>query len=236
MSEENGTASRGFILPSRIYGEARRKIEVVVGRLHQGLRDCSRAGDSRLHIHFRFVRVLVELFGFRRNVPPAANGGHGQNVERKLEGGNSFAGSVVLQTDSDICREAEEDGLPGNKGTGRGDASRKSGAFTGAGLIAMPTVQIGRNQNIRARYRVPKNRVVEFDVQADRPVKTYIMRESGIERFARGEPFRYYGGFQDPPKKNHHQELVLPFDGLWYLVIMNPSKTNPVDVAYEVYY
>jgi len=227
---------REVILSSRTYVEARRKIEVAVGRLHQVLRDGSSLGHSRFHICFHFVRVLVELLGFRSSVPSAADKSHGPNVERKLEGGNSIARPPVLPTDSDIRREAEEGRFPGNKGARRGDSSDKSRACAGAGLITMPTVEIGRNENLQIRYRVPKDRIVEFDVRADRPVKTYIMREGGIERFERGEPFRYYGGFQDPPKKLHHQELILPFDGHWYLLIMNPSKTNPVEVTYQVYY
>jgi hypothetical protein len=81
---------------------------------------------------------------------------------------------------------------------------------------------------------VPPNHTIEFDVKADHGVKTYIMRPEGLELFDSGaKTFKYYGGFQDPPRRHHNQELILPFDGHWYLVIVNPSN-HTVEVEYEV--
>ncbi len=99
----------------------------------------------------------------------------------------------------------------------------------------MRTAVIGPNQNARIRYHVPSSHTFEFDVNADHGVKTYIMRSKGLELFDSGaKNFKYYGGFQDPPRRHHHQELMLPFEGAWYLVIVNPSKSHPVQVKYEV--
>jgi hypothetical protein len=95
---------------------------------------------------------------------------------------------------------------------------------------------IGANQNARLKYRVPKDRTIKFDVRADHSVRTYVTNKKGLEEFDSGATrFRYYGGFQQPPKRHHHQELILPFDGEWYLMIVNPRK-NPVQVEYEVFY
>ncbi len=182
----------------------------------------------------RGFRVLVEFCRFRRAVSPTANGKHRQDAARELESGIAASSSAILPTPSDIRGAPAESGVVGNSRPGTNDSCRQSASFAGTGLIAMPTTTLKPDTNLRLRYRVPKGRIVEFDVEADRPVKTYIMREGGLALFDKGEPFRYYGGFQDPPKKNHHQELVLPFDGRWFLLIMNPSKSNPVEVTYEV--
>ena len=99
----------------------------------------------------------------------------------------------------------------------------------------MPTAQIGPDQNARIRYRVPSDRTIEFHVQADRSVKTYVMTKKGLKLWDAGKRFKYYGGFQDP-RRHHHQELILPFGGHWYLVIVNPNKTQPVEAEYEVFY
>ncbi len=98
------------------------------------------------------------------------------------------------------------------------------------------TAIIGPNQNARIRYRVPESHTIEFDVNADHSVKTYIMRTKGLELFDKGERnFKFYGGFQEP-RRHHHQQLILPFDGHWWLVIVNSSKMRPVEVEYEVSY
>jgi hypothetical protein len=76
---------------------------------------------------------------------------------------------------------------------------------------------------------------VEFEIAAERPVKTYVVRPGGLEKFRQGElSFKYYGGF--PPRRLQRQKIWLPFSGEWYLVISNPSKGQSVDVDYEVYY
>jgi hypothetical protein len=97
------------------------------------------------------------------------------------------------------------------------------------------TITIAANQNARIRYRVPSSRIIEFDVRADHSVKTYIMSTRGLSEFDEGlKRFRYYGGFQDPTKRHHHQKLILPFDGHWWLMIVNPSGSRSVEVEYEV--
>jgi hypothetical protein len=95
---------------------------------------------------------------------------------------------------------------------------------------------IGPNQNARIRYRVPSSRTIEFDVRADHSVRTYIMTKKTLEEFDSGvKNFKYYGGFQDPPRRHHRQELVLPFDGHWYLMIVNPSS-HSVEAKYEAFF
>ena len=100
----------------------------------------------------------------------------------------------------------------------------------------MPKARIGPNENIRLRYSVPDDGFVEFELESDHPVMTYILRPRGLELFDEGSrTFRYYGGFPDPRRKQQ-QEVRLPFDGAWYLLIVNPNKRTSVSVNYEVRY
>ncbi len=100
----------------------------------------------------------------------------------------------------------------------------------------MPSVTIGPDQHVRLKYSVPKSRLVEFDIDADRPVKSYVLGPKALARFSEGsETFKYFGGFPDP-RETQSQTVRLPFTGSWYLVIMNPDNRDSVVVDYEVKY
>jgi hypothetical protein len=96
---------------------------------------------------------------------------------------------------------------------------------------------ISPNKFVALKYRVDESRPVEFEVASDQPVKTYVLRPKGLDRFKEGErTFKYYGGFPDPPRRLQRQKIWLPFSGEWFLVISNPDKFKPAEVDYEVYY
>lgn len=100
----------------------------------------------------------------------------------------------------------------------------------------MPSITIPADRNVRLKYRVPDDGVVSFWLEADRPVETYIVRPRGLEHFDQGsKSFVYYGGFPRA-RKRQRQEVRLPFKGSWYLIILNPSRTEPSVVDYEVHY
>jgi hypothetical protein len=100
----------------------------------------------------------------------------------------------------------------------------------------MPRVRIGPDENLRLKYRVPESGLIEFELSSDYPVKTYIVRPRGLELFDEGsQTFKYYGGFPDGRRKQQ-QAVQLPFDGSWYLLIINPAKDRTVTVDYDVYY
>lgn len=88
------------------------------------------------------------------------------------------------------------------------------------------------NQHFRLRFNKTRG-LLRFRVRADHPVETFIVRPGGLARFDRGEDsFKYYGGFSE--RMDHGQTLKLPFNGVWYLLIVNRSKTQGVNVEYEV--
>jgi hypothetical protein len=100
----------------------------------------------------------------------------------------------------------------------------------------VPKVRIGPDENISLRYSVPDSGLVEFDLTASRPVRTYIVRPKGLELFeGGGTRFKYYGGFPDA-RKQQHQTVRLPFEGTWYLLIINDDEDETVTVEYDVYY
>jgi len=97
----------------------------------------------------------------------------------------------------------------------------------------MPMALIKPRGYLRVRYSVPRRGLIEYYVQADKPVSTYVLDEQGLSGFlGKGEDvYSYYGGF--PSRREHRQELRLPFRGWWYLVIDNDNR-EPVAVHYEV--
>jgi len=96
----------------------------------------------------------------------------------------------------------------------------------------MPVLTLSANSYLQYGYQVPRNGLVAYYVEAERPVNTYVVDKTGLDQFLRGEPYvNSYGGFQDRPQ--HRQEVVLPFQGWWYLIILNRNPW-PVAVYYQV--
>jgi len=53
---------------------------------------------------------------------------------------------------------------------------------------------ISPNKYVALKYRVPESGPVEFELASDLPVKTYILRPKGLQKFRQGElTFKYYG-------------------------------------------
>jgi hypothetical protein len=99
----------------------------------------------------------------------------------------------------------------------------------------MPVVTIKPGKDLRVRFRVPRSRVIDYNVEAERPVTTWVLDEEGLAEFDKrrgGDVRSYYGGF--PNRYRHQQEIRLPFSGWWYLVIENLDDDRPVAVHYEV--
>ena len=100
--------------------------------------------------------------------------------------------------------------------------------------MTVPTLTLKPGDDVRIRYPVPRNGLIEYTVEAERPVTTYILDREGMDEYMGRKSYvtSYYGGF--PTRRNHHQEIRLPFRGWWWLVIQNDDEKRPVAVHYEV--
>ena len=97
----------------------------------------------------------------------------------------------------------------------------------------MPDKTLTPRHYTAVKYQLPKEGLVTLRLDSDIPVKTYIVRPKGLDRYREGAVFKYYGGFPDARK--HQQQMIwLPFTGNWYLIISNPDKDRPASVEYEV--
>ena len=67
----------------------------------------------------------------------------------------------------------------------------------------MPSIRLRGDEYITLEYKRPKNRTFEFEIEADHPVKTYIVGPKNLQRFEEGKKFTYVGGF--PDEKKHHR-------------------------------
>jgi hypothetical protein len=100
----------------------------------------------------------------------------------------------------------------------------------------MPVTSIRGDEYISLEYRPRSSRTFEFEIDADRPVKSYIVGPKNLRRFVDGSKnFRYWGGFPDP-RKRQRQKIWIPFSGPVYLVIANPDHRETAQVQYQVYY
>jgi len=100
----------------------------------------------------------------------------------------------------------------------------------------VPKIRIGPEEKVRIRYSVPEDGLIEFNLESDHPVRTYIVRPGGLKLFDEGKnTFKYYGGYPDP-RRRQHQTVRLPFEGHWYLLIVNDDEDESANVDYDVYY
>jgi hypothetical protein len=102
----------------------------------------------------------------------------------------------------------------------------------------MPLEAIKPNSHLKLRYPVPKRHRIDYEVEANRPVTTFVLDEEGLQEYNKrggGDVYSYYGGF--PHRRVHRERVELPRDleGNWYLVIQNDSEKETVAVRYEVF-
>jgi len=94
------------------------------------------------------------------------------------------------------------------------------------------------NSHLKLRYSLPlRKRRVEYEVEANRPVTTFVLDDDGLEEYNKrgSDVYSYYGGFSH--RRVHREKVDFPpsFQGPWYLVIQNDSEKEPVAVRYEVF-
>jgi hypothetical protein len=100
----------------------------------------------------------------------------------------------------------------------------------------MKSATLPPNKHLRLKYSVPEDGLISFSIDAEEPIKSYVVGPKGLKAFYEDKPrFKYYGGFPEA-RRHHGQELRLPFKGSWYLLIVNPYRNKSVPLTYEVSY
>lgn len=163
---------------------------------------------------------------------PNASSGHSKSHQRQLESPSSSLGSIVLPNHTNFS------GATGKGALGYGETAAVRG-FSKASEpaaryepVVMPTTLLEPNTHLKIKYRVPRSRVIKYYVEAERPVNTHVLDEEGLKYYYDARDFSSYGGLNR--RREHVQELRLPFLGWWFLIIENPSSKESIAVHYDV--
>jgi hypothetical protein len=174
----------------------------------------------------RRVRCLLFSIGERRADPVHRIDADRQ---RELEGRFDLVDPTLLSSSPNVLRTIRAGAI--------WDENRKAATYgrraERKSITSMPTDKIRPSSHLKIKFQIPRNRVIRYEVEASRPVDTYILDEKGLQEFySKSNSIEsYYGGFSN--RYNHQQELRLPFGGWAYLVIKN-NQSESVAVHYEV--
>lgn len=197
-------------------------------RNNEDCRDCNRSSNRFLH----GLRSLLPPYWFRRTKRDKS-GKSTLSSQRQLEGSDTDTGSTILSPHTDIDRGNQsipEVGANKKKESERNDTIRRTKEGR---RVRMPTQTLPPGTYLHFEFSfIRKRGTIRFNVEAEFPVDTYIIDDNGFYEFKSGHEFTTYGGFFN--REEHQQELRVPYEGYWYLVIRNP-QTTPVAIHYEVY-
>lgn len=73
---------------------------------------------------------------------------------------------------------------------------------------------------------------IYYKVSSTHNVKVYLLDSEGVENFEKGNELDTYNDIH--LRKYHEEGILLPGQGMWYLVIDNPINKD-VAVSYEAY-
>jgi len=100
----------------------------------------------------------------------------------------------------------------------------------------MPLDVIKPHSHLKLSYPSPRKPRIEYEVEANRPVTTFVLDDEGLREYnTRGsDVYSYFGGFTN--RRVHREKVEFPkdFAGPWYLIIQN-STNSPVAVNYQVF-
>lgn len=97
----------------------------------------------------------------------------------------------------------------------------------------MPIEKVERDHNLRIQFPPPRRGSVEYSVEADIPVSTYVLDTNTLSDFDKGNAdIESFGGFSR--RRKHRQTVNLPGNHNWYLLIVNDNDEDAA-VHYEVY-
>lgn len=183
--------------------------------------------------------VIRRLFGHRSD---RRHGGRCSadcgDTGGELESAHPYPGPVVLPPDQGVSsRTRRGDGRQASEAGIDRCEEREEPPEEEAGErredLGLSTDILGLGEYLSLRHRVPRRGRVEFMVESNVPVTTFVVDEDGLQEFEEGEEVSAWGGFHN--RRLHQDKLTLPFRGNWWLLIVNESRRNAA-VHYEVYY
>jgi len=187
----------------------------------------SRNDDGCRNRCLHSLRRLMSLI-LRRRAKSNTDRQDSISAQRQLESPFTSFNSSVLSPSENIHRRDSR--------TRRSQKAKKTRGIAGAesreGRQIMPTQTLPANSYIYFKFHFRRRGVIKFYVEAELPVDTYVVDEPGFENFTSGYEFTTYGGFTN--REKHQQELRVPFEGYWYLIIQN-HQIRGIAVHYEVY-
>ncbi len=197
------------------------------GEISQRNRVCYSLRNLCIHVLHR-LKSYIQSFLPRKDQSRSSN----STPERELEGDVADSRSPVLPSSEEIHRRDAVSSTGIRKTTQNNSYCRQSiEESRETGL--MPNTVIPPNKHLSVGDNVPRKRGVGFSVKSNLPEDTFVLDTKGLDDYRmNGRSWMSYGGFTD--RKIHRQSLYLPFDGMWYLLIVNWHPT-PLDVYYEVY-
>ncbi len=121
---------------------------------------------------------------------------------------------------------------------GIGEAAKITGQTTRAETkeeqrdIRVPTQTLPAGMHIHFSFNLRTRDSIIFYVESEFPVNTYVVDQTGLDNFKQGLQFTYYGGFLN--QTIHRNRVRIPFAGIWYFIIDNPSTYQSTAIHYEV--
>jgi hypothetical protein len=98
--------------------------------------------------------------------------------------------------------------------------------------IRVPTQTLPAGMHIHFSFNLRTRDSIIFYVESEFPVNTYVVDQTGLDNFKQGLQFTYYGGFLN--QTIHRNRVRIPFAGIWYFIIDNPSTYQSTAIHYEV--
>lgn len=169
-------------------------------------------------------------------LPKSARERYREDSRPKLEDTTIIADPTVLSDDQELHRTNGGRTIRDKSAssTSSHETASEDPKFAAGRKGIVPTITLGPEEYATAEYKLPKRGTVQLDLDANRPVKTYIVGPKSLARFEEGSrTFMYWGGFPDPRDSQHHT-FVVPFSGPVLLLIVNPSRQQSVDVEYDL--
>lgn len=97
----------------------------------------------------------------------------------------------------------------------------------------MPILTLDSDSYAPIEFKIPRPKHVEFTVEAETAVNTFLVDIGGLRDFERGAyEFFSYGGRSR--RRKHEDEIYLPEGGIYYLIIQNELSYS-VAIYFEIF-